>query len=42
MKSLTQVNTQEIMKLEGQVGHLVAEFNKIEEEKLQSQLKDTT
>jgi hypothetical protein len=29
-------NTQAIAKLEGQVNHLVAEFNRIEEEELQS------
>jgi hypothetical protein len=30
-------NTEAIARLEGQFGHLVAEFNKIEPEELQSQ-----
>jgi hypothetical protein len=38
IKDATMVNAQEIAKLEEQVGHLVAKFNKIEEEEVQSQL----
>jgi hypothetical protein len=30
-------NTEAIARLEGQLGHLVVEFNKIEEDELQSQ-----
>jgi uncharacterized coiled-coil protein SlyX len=33
----TVANTKAIARLEGQLGHLVAEFNRIEEEELQSQ-----
>ena len=33
----TMANTEAIARLEGQLGHLIAEFNKIEEEELQSQ-----
>jgi uncharacterized coiled-coil protein SlyX len=33
----TMANTEAIARLEGQLSHLVAKFNKIEEEKLQSQ-----
>jgi hypothetical protein len=33
----TVANTEAVARLEGQIGHLVAEFNKIEEEELQSQ-----
>jgi hypothetical protein len=33
----TVANTEAIARLEGQFGHLVVEFNKIEEEELQSQ-----
>jgi hypothetical protein len=33
----TVANTEAVARLEGQLGHLVAEFNRIEEEKLQSQ-----
>jgi hypothetical protein len=33
----TLANTEEIERLEGQLGHLVAEFNIIEEEEFQSQ-----
>jgi hypothetical protein len=32
----TMANTEAVARLEGQLGHLVAEFNKIEEEELQS------
>jgi hypothetical protein len=33
----TVVNIEAVIRLEGQFGHLVAEFNRIEEEELQSQ-----
>jgi hypothetical protein len=33
----TMANTEAVARLEGQIGHLVAEFNRIEEEELQSQ-----
>ena len=33
----TMANTEAIERLEGQLGHLVTEFNQIEEEELQSQ-----
>jgi hypothetical protein len=37
IKDATVANTEAIARLEGQVGHLVAKFNRIEEEELQSQ-----
>jgi hypothetical protein len=33
----TVANTEAVARLEGQLGHLVVEFNRIKEEKLQSQ-----
>jgi hypothetical protein len=38
MKDAIVVNTEAIAKLEGQIGHLVAEYNRIKEEEFQSQL----
>jgi hypothetical protein len=35
--NVTVANTEAVTRLEGQLGHLVAEFNRIEEEELQSQ-----
>jgi hypothetical protein len=37
IKDAAMANTEAIARLEGQLGHLVAEFNRIEEEELQSQ-----
>ena len=37
IKDATMANTEAIARLEGQLGHLVAEFNRIEEEVFQSQ-----
>ena len=37
IKDATMANTEAIARLEGQLGHLVAEFNRIEEEEFQSQ-----
>ena len=36
IKDAAMVNTKAIARLEGQLGHLVADFNKIKEEELQS------
>jgi hypothetical protein len=36
LKDAAMPNTEVIMRLEGQLGHLVAEFNIVEEEELQS------
>jgi hypothetical protein len=37
IKDIAMANTEAIARLEGQLGHLVAKFNRIEEEELQSQ-----
>ena len=37
IKATTMVNIEAIARLEGQLSHLVAEFNRIEEEEFQSQ-----
>jgi hypothetical protein len=38
MKDALVLNIEAIAKLEGQIGHLVAEYNRIKEEEFQSQL----
>jgi hypothetical protein len=38
IKDVTMANTQVIAKLEGHIGHLLAAYNRIEEEELQIQL----
>ena len=37
IKDVTMANSEAIARLEGQLGHIVAEFNIIEEEEFQSQ-----
>jgi hypothetical protein len=37
IKDVAMANTEAIARLEGQLGHLVAEFNRIEEEEFQTQ-----